>query len=160
MNDAVNIGQAARRSGVSAKMIRHYEEIGLLPKAARTDSGYRLYAESDVHNLRFIRTARDLGFGIKDIASLLRLWRNRRRASKEVKRIALAHIAELERRIEEIQTMKRALEHLADCCHGDERPECPILDGIDSANTIVRPIEIRSRAARTAELQRAAVKPR
>ena len=126
-----NIGQAAQRSGVSAKMIRHYEDIGLLPQAVRTDSGYRQYGDSDVHNLRFIRTARDLGFSIKDIASLLRLWRNRTRASKDVKRIALAQIAELDRRIEEMQTMKRALEHLAHCCRGDERPDCPILDGID-----------------------------
>lgn len=126
----LNIGQAAQQSGVSAKMIRHYEEIGLLPKAARTDAGYRQYAQSDVHNLRFIRTARELGFSMKDIASLLRLWRNRTRASKDVKRIALAQIAELERRIAEMQTMKRALERLAHCCRGDERPECPILDGI------------------------------
>lgn len=126
-----NIGEAAQRSGVSAKMIRHYEDIGLLPQAARTQSGYRQYAQTDVHNLRFIRTARELGFGIKDIAALLRLWRNRTRASRDVKRIALVQIAELERRIEELQTMKRALERLAHCCRGDERPECPILDGID-----------------------------
>lgn len=136
----LNIGQAARRSGVSAKMIRHYEDIGLLPKVARTDAGYRQYADSDVHNLRFIRTARELGFSIADISALLRLWRNRSRASKDVKRIALAQIAELERRIDELQTMKRALERLAHCCHGDERPDCPILEGIDdlAANNAAR----------------------
>lgn len=149
----LNIGEAARRSGVSAKMIRHYEDIGLLPKAARTDAGYRQYGERDVPNLRFIRTARDLGFSIRDIASLLRLWRNRTRASKDVKRIALAHIADLERRIEEIQTMKRALEHLAHCCRGDERPECPILDGIDGLATAGKPPP----RLPTAESQRPAV---
>ena len=126
----LNIGEAAKRSGVSAKMIRHYEEIGLLPKVARTESGYRQYQDSDVHNLRFVRTARDLGFSIKEIESLLRLWQNRKRASKDVKRIALARINDLERRIEEMQTMKRALEHLAHCCRGDARPECPILDSL------------------------------
>lgn len=126
----LNIGQAAKHSGVSAKMIRHYEEIGLLPKVARTESGYRQYQDSDIHNLRFVRTARDLGFSIKEIESLLRLWQNRKRASKDVKRIALARIDDLERRIEEMQTMKRALEHLAHCCRGDARPECPILDNL------------------------------
>lgn len=129
----LNIGQAAKRSGVSAKMIRHYEKIGLLPQVARSESGYRQYEDSDVHNLRFIRTARDLGFSVKEIESLLRLWQNRKRASKDVKRIALARINDLERRIEEMQTMKRALEHLANCCRGDARPGCPILDGLAAA---------------------------
>lgn len=132
----LHIGQAAKRSGVSAKMIRHYEEIGLLPKVARTDAGYRQYRDSDVHNLRFIRTARDLGFTMKEIESLLRLWRDRKRASKDVKRIALARIDDLERRIEEMQTMKRALEQLARCCHGDSRPDCPILDGLAAMRKI------------------------
>ena len=128
--NALNIGQAAQRSGVSAKMIRHYEDLGLLRKIARTASGYRQYSDADVHILRFIRRARDLGFGMKEIESLLRLWQDRKRASKDVKRIALARIEDLQRRIDEMQTMKRALEHLAHCCRGDARPDCPILDDL------------------------------
>jgi len=126
----MNIGQAAAASAVSAKMIRHYEQLGLLPKAPRTDAGYRQYDDASVHTLRFIRRARDLGFSMKEIAALLALWRNRRRASAEVKRIALAHAGDLQRRIDEMQAMQRTLEHLAHCCHGDERPECPILDDL------------------------------
>ncbi|HJV59354.1 MAG TPA: Cu(I)-responsive transcriptional regulator [Albitalea sp.] len=126
----MNIGEAARQSGVSAKMVRHYEELGLLPRIARTDAGYRQYDDAAVHTLRFIRRARDLGFGIKEIETLLGLWRNRRRASGEVKRIATAHAQDLQRRIAEMQAMKRTLEHLAHCCHGDERPDCPILDDL------------------------------
>ena len=126
----MNIGQAAAASAVSAKMIRHYEQLGLLPKAPRTDAGYRQYDDASVHTLRFIRRARDLGFSMKEIAALLALWRNRRRASAEVKRIALAHAGDLQRRIDEMQAMRRTLEHLAHSCHGDERPECPILDDL------------------------------
>jgi Cu(I)-responsive transcriptional regulator len=126
----MNIGQASRRSAVSAKMIRHYESLGLLPKVPRTAAGYRQYDDPSVHTLRFIRRARDLGFGIKEIETLLGLWRNRRRASGDVKRIALAHAADLQRRIDEMAAMKRTLEHLAHCCHGDARPECPILDDL------------------------------
>jgi Cu(I)-responsive transcriptional regulator len=126
----MNIGQAAAASAVSAKMIRHYEQLGLLPKAPRTESGYRQYDDASVHTLRFIRRARDLGFSMKEIAALLALWRNRRRASAEVKRIALAHAGDLQRRIDEMQAMQRTLTHLAHCCHGDERPECPILDDL------------------------------
>ena len=126
----MNIGQAAAASAVSAKMIRHYEQLGLLPKAPRTDAGYRQYDDTSVHTLRFIRRARDLGFSMKEIAALLALWRNRRRASAEVKRIALAHAGDLQRRIEEMQAMRRTLQHLAHSCHGDERPECPILDDL------------------------------
>jgi Cu(I)-responsive transcriptional regulator len=126
----MNIGQAATASAVSAKMIRHYEQLGLLPKAPRTDSGYRQYDDASVHTLRFIRRARDLGFSMKEIAALLALWRNRRRTSAEVKRIALAHAGDLQRRIDEMQAMQRTLTHLAHCCHGDERPECPILDDL------------------------------
>jgi len=126
----MNIGEASRQSGVSAKMIRHYEALRLLPKVARSDAGYRRYDEAAVHTLRFIRRARDLGFGMKEIEALLNLWRNRRRASADVKRIALAHADDLERRIAEMQAMKRTLEHLAHCCHGDERPDCPILDDL------------------------------
>jgi Cu(I)-responsive transcriptional regulator len=123
-----NIGEAAARSGVSAKMVRHYESLGLLPKVARTGSNYRQYGEREVHTLRFIRRARDLGFSMIEIAQLLKLWQNRRRASGDVKRIALAHVADLQRRMDELAQMKRTLEHLAHCCHGDERPDCPILD--------------------------------
>ena len=128
METTMNIGQAADRSGVSAKMVRHYESLGLLPRIGRTESGYRQYAEKEVHTLRFIRRARDLGFSMSEIAELLKLWQNRRRASADVKRIALAHVADLDRRMEEMAAMKRTLERLADCCHGDERPNCPILD--------------------------------
>lgn len=126
----LNIGQAAKLSGVSAKMIRHYESLNLLPKVARTESGYRQYGMNGVHTLRFIRRARDLGFSIPEIAGLVDLWQNRRRASANAKRIALAHIAELATRIEEMKAMKRTLEELAAHCHGDDRPECPILDDL------------------------------
>ena len=123
-----NIGEAAARSGVSAKMVRHYESLGLLPKVGRTDAGYRQYGDKEVHTLRFIRRARDLGFSMIEIGQLLKLWQNRRRASADVKRIALAHVADLDRRMDETAAMKRTLERLADCCRGDDRPECPILD--------------------------------
>jgi len=126
----VNIGEAARHSGVSAKMIRHYEGIGLIPKATRTYSGYRTYSAKDVHTLRFVRQARNLGFSIKQIEQLLGLWRNQRRPSSKVKALALEHIGELDARIAEMQAMKRTLQELAAHCHGDERPECPILDGL------------------------------
>ena len=124
----MNIGEAAHASGVSAKMIRHYEEVGLMPHVARTEAGYRQYSARDVHTLRFIRRARDLGFSMAEIAELLKLWQNKRRASADVKRIALAHADDLHRRIEEMTAMKRTLERLAQCCHGDHRPDCPILD--------------------------------
>jgi len=124
------IGEAAQRSGVSPKMLRHYEQLGLLPPVARTDAGYRLYGEREVHTLRFIRRARDLGFSMAEIAELLALWQNRRRASAHVKRIAQAHIADLDRRMAEMQAMRRSLAELADCCHGDDRPDCPILDDL------------------------------
>ena len=124
----LNIGEAAKRSGVSAKMIRHYESLSLLPKIGRTESGYRQYGPREVHTLRFIRRARTLGFSMVEIAALLKLWQNRRRASADVKRIALSHVADLDRRISEMAAMKRTLESLAACCHGDERPDCPILD--------------------------------
>lgn len=124
----MNIGEAALRSGVSAKMARHYESLGLLPAVARTESGYRRYGDTEVHTLRFIRRGRELGFKMAEIAELLKLWQNRRRASGDVKRIALTHVADLDRRIAEMTAMKRTLEHLAHCCHGDNRPDCPILD--------------------------------
>lgn len=126
----MNIGQAARATGVSAKMIRHYEEIGLIGKARRTGSGYRLYGEADLHTLRFIRQARSLGFAIEQIRELLGLWRNQRRTSRKVKELALQHIAELDARIRELQQIRQTLSHLIGCCHGDSRPECPILESL------------------------------
>jgi Cu(I)-responsive transcriptional regulator len=130
-----NIGRAAELSGVSAKMIRHYEALGLIPKARRTSGDYRVYAASDLHTLRFIRRARDLGFSIKEISGLLNLWRNKRRASAEVKRLAMRHIEELDQKIEELRDMRRALAELAHKCHGDERPECPILEDLDRSDS-------------------------
>ena len=123
----LNIGEASARSGVSAKMIRHYETLGLLPTVHRTDAGYRQYGEKEVHTLGFIRRARELGFSMAEIGALLKLWQNKRRASADVKRIALAHVADLERRIAEMAAMKQTLEHLAHCCQGNSRPDCPIL---------------------------------
>lgn len=130
MNDQepVNIGEAARQSGVSAKMVRHYEELGLIGRVSRSDAGYRRYTANEVHTLRFIRRARDLGFSMAEIAELLKLWQNRRRASADVKRIALAHARDLDRRIDEMTAMKSTLLRLADCCRGNQRPDCPILD--------------------------------
>ena len=126
----LNIGEAAGASGVSARMIRHYEEIGLLPKAGRTVAGYRIYSEPEVHVLRFIRRSRDLGFTMKEIGALLGLWQNRRRASADVKRLATKHMADLDLRIAELQAVRRTLEALVHCCHGDDRPDCPILDDL------------------------------
>lgn len=123
-----NIGQAAKASGISTKMIRHYEEVGLLPAASRTFSGYRTYNHQDVHMLRFIRHARDLGFSIKQIGDLLSLWRDKNRPSSKVKSLASEHIEMLNQKIQELNNMKAALMRLVSCCHGDERPDCPILD--------------------------------
>ncbi|MEX0870858.1 MAG: Cu(I)-responsive transcriptional regulator [Aquisalimonadaceae bacterium] len=128
----MNIGQASKRSGVSAKMIRHYESIGLFEAAARTGSGYRVFTSADVHTLRFIRHARDLGFTVDEIRHLVALWRDESRASADVKALATRHIADLEGRIEQLQGMVRTLKHLADCCEGDHRPDCPILDDLAS----------------------------
>jgi MerR family copper efflux transcriptional regulator len=125
-----NIGAAYKLTGVSAKMIRHYEEIGLVPAANRTFAGYRLYGEADLHRLRFIRRARSLGFSIRDIGELLSLWSDPRRASRDVKRLAQSQIAELERKIADMQSMQRTLRELAQRCHGDSRPECPVLDDL------------------------------
>lgn len=125
---AMSIGEAAAASGVTAKMIRHYEDMQLIPAATRTLSGYRMYSERDVHKLRFIRRARGLGFSIRQIADLLGLWRDQSRSSAKVKAMALAHIVELEQKIAEMQAMKTELECLASHCHGDSRPECPILE--------------------------------
>ncbi|MBV6449194.1 Cu(I)-responsive transcriptional regulator [Nitrosomonas sp.] len=132
----MNIGQAASASGVSAKMIRHYETTGLIPKAARAYSGYRRYDERDIHTLRFIRRARTAGFSTAQIKKLLSLWQDRQRPAREVKELASAHLSDLQMRIAELQTIAHALTQLIAHCHGDERPQCPILDnlaGDDSA---------------------------
>jgi Cu(I)-responsive transcriptional regulator len=125
-----SIGRAAELSGVTPKMIRHYEALELIQKAPRTLGDYRVYTAKDVHTLRFVRRARTLGFSMAEIGVLLNLWRDHRRASGEVKRLALKHIAELDSKIEELQSMRSALADLAQHCHGDERPECPILDDL------------------------------
>jgi MerR family copper efflux transcriptional regulator len=132
----MNIGEAASASGVSAKMIRHCEEAALLPAARRTVSGYRRYGQSDVHTLQFIRHSRDLGFSLAEIGELLSLWQNRRRPSRQVKALAEAHIKELEQKAAELLAMKAALEDLVHCCHGDDRPECPILDSLARATAV------------------------
>ena len=128
----MNIGQAGTASGVDARLIRHYESIGLLPRVSRTEAGYRIYSESDVHILRFIKRARSLGFPLQEIKKLIGLWRNRARTSAQVKELTQAHIASLEKKISELRSMAVALRHLARNCHGDNRPNCPILDGLES----------------------------
>jgi len=123
----MTIGDAAKASGVSAKLIRYYESIGLIPEAGRTASGYRVYTAAEVNTLRFIKRARTLGFSIERIQHLVGLWQDKARASSEVKHIALEHVTELEAKIAEMQAMRDALRELADACHGDHRPDCPIL---------------------------------
>jgi len=123
----MNIGQVAKHSGVSAKTIRYYESIGLIPEARRTESGYRTYSDKDVETLRFIHHSRNLGFSVKDVSLLLDLWRNQKRASADVKALALSHIAEVDRKIGELQKIRDTLTHLTRRCHGDNRPDCPIL---------------------------------
>lgn len=132
----MNIGEAARASGVSAKMIRYYEQVGLLAPRGRTESGYRLYGPAEVHTLRFIRQARRLGFLVEDIRKLVALWHDRSRASSEVKAIALEHVGELDRRIAELKEMRDVLAHLARHCHGDARPDCPILEELASEDPV------------------------
>jgi len=132
----MNIGEAARASGVSAKMIRYYEQVGLLAPRGRTESGYRLYGPTEVHTLRFIRQARRLGFLVEDIRKLVALWHDRSRASSEVKAIALEHVGELDRRIAELKEMRDVLAHLARHCHGDARPDCPILEELASEDPV------------------------
>lgn len=131
----MNIGDAAKASGVSAKMIRHYESVGLLPPASRTDAGYRQFGETDLRTLQFIRRSRDLGFSIEEIRGLVSLWQDRTRPSREVKALAKQHLDFLDRKLEELQSMKHALAHLVSCCHGDERPDCPILESLAGKET-------------------------
>lgn len=144
MASPVNIGSAAAYSGVSAKMIRHYESQGLIPAVNRTDSGYRQYSEADVHTLRFIKRSRDLGFSMADIAELLALWQNRRRSSASVKRLAQKHVDELGQRIEAMQAMQRTLQTLLHNCHGDSRPDCPILDDLSRRSAATDAIDLAS----------------
>jgi MerR family transcriptional regulator, copper efflux regulator len=131
----VKIGQAASASGISERMIRHYEKIGLMPAAARRNSGYRDYDARDVHTLTFIGRARDLGFSVDEIRKLLQLWQDRSRASHDVKALALARAAELKRKEHALHEMRRSLEHLAGSCHGDERPDCPIIGELEGQPT-------------------------
>lgn len=127
---SMHIGQAAQASGVSAKMIRYYEHNGLLPAAVRTEAGYRCYSEQDIHRLQFIRRARDLGFSVPEISELLGLWDDRSRHSADVRRIAQGHIQALEQRIAHLRQMRASLQDLVHACHGDNRPDCPILQGL------------------------------
>lgn len=126
----MNIGEAAKVSGVNAKLIRHYESIGIIPKASRSDAGYRVYSDADVNILAFVKRARGLGFSMKEIKKLVSLWRNRSRASADVKALALEHVKDMEQKVEELLSMIKTLRHLARNCHGDHRPDCPIIDGL------------------------------
>lgn len=128
----MNIGQAALKTGLSAKMIRYYERIDLLPAADRSDSGYRQYSTQDLHRLAFIKRSRDLGFSLAEVSQLLTLWQDRQRASADVKALAAAHISELERKISELSGLRDTLKELIDSCQGNERPDCPILKDLES----------------------------
>lgn len=134
----MNIGEAAAATGVSAKMIRYYESIQLIQPGKRTEANYRTYGEKDLHNLRFIKRARTLGFSLDQIRELLSLWQDSKRASADVKAIAQAHVAELQTRIEELTEMRDTLSHLAQVCSGDDRPDCPILQGLAAPDEIPR----------------------
>lgn len=132
----MNIGTAAGQSGVPAKTIRYYESIGLIPPATRAENGYRDYARTDVETLRFIQRARHLGFPVRDVGNLLALWRDRNRVSADVKAVALRHIEEVEKRIAELESIRRTLVDLTHRCHGDDRPGCPILDDLASVGAL------------------------
>lgn len=142
----MNIGEASKASSVSAKMIRYYEQIGLIPAADRTESGYRAYSQTDVHRLHFIRRARDLGFSVAEITDLLSLWNDKSRHSADVKRLAQEHIAELDRRMEDMRRMAETLRTLADCCAGDDRPDCPILETLQQIDQVPADTEKRTGA--------------
>ena len=132
MDEGMNIGQAAKATGISAKMIRYYEDTGLIGPVARTDAGYRVYTPRDIHTLGFIKRSRDMGFSVERIGELLELWRDRSRHSADVKRMALEHVQVLQQRIAELQDMVQTVQALANCCAGDERPDCPILRDIET----------------------------
>jgi MerR family copper efflux transcriptional regulator len=129
----MNIGQAAENTGVSAKMIRYYESIGLLPDSKRGASGYREYGDVDLHRLRFVRRSRDFGFSMEQIAKLLKLWEHKQ-PSHDVKELALSHVAELDEKIQHLTELRNTLKHLAYCCHGDQRPECPIIESLSGTS--------------------------
>lgn len=149
---SMNIGEAAKASGVSAKMIRHYESVGLFPEAARTEAGYRQYTAKEIGTLRFVRQSRDLGFSIEQIRELLGLWQDRKRPSRQVRALAQAHIAELDAKLEELHAMKATLAHLVHCCHGDDRPDCPIIDSL-AHETAAPAVEKIHSVSRTGGLQ-------
>ncbi|CAD5107256.1 Cu(I)-responsive transcriptional regulator [Zestomonas carbonaria] len=130
----MNIGQAAKASGLTAKMIRYYESIGLLPSAGRSESGYRQFSAQDLHTLAFIKRSRDLGFSLEEVGKLLQLWQDRQRASADVKALAIEHIAELNRKIAELAGLRDTLQELVAHCQGDHRPDCPILKDLESGN--------------------------
>lgn len=127
----MTIGELAKQSGVNAKLIRHYESTGVISKATRSTSGYRQYSENDIHILRFVKRARNLGFPMKEIKQLLGLWKNKGRSSKDVKSLAVVHLRALENKILELQEMADTLRHLARTCHGDHRPDCPIIETLE-----------------------------
>jgi len=131
----MNIGTVAEKTGVPAKTIRYYEDIGLIPPAHRGDNGYRTYGETDVETLRFIQKARRLGFSVKDVSNLIALWQDKNRASADVKAFAQSHIKEVEKRIAELESIRKTLVHLTQRCHGDDRPECPILEDLARGET-------------------------
>lgn len=139
----MNIGQAAKQSGLSAKMIRYYESTGLLPAAHRSDSGYRLYGQEDLHTLAFIKRSRDLGFSLEEVGKLLTLWQDRQRASGDVKALAHQHIVELNQKIEELASLRDTLQELVEHCHGDDRPDCPILKDLASGGCCEKPVGAR-----------------
>ena len=147
----MNIGDAAAASGVSAKMIRYYEEVGLIASPERTGAGYRVYSPDDIHMLRFVRRARDLGFSVEQMTSLLALWSDRSRASGDDKRIALAHVSELERKMRELRAMSNALRHLAKTCHGDTQASCPIIEELSSGHEAAPPKPKRSTMRRRSD---------
>jgi MerR family transcriptional regulator, copper efflux regulator len=144
MSSLFNIGQAAKVSGISAKMIRHYESVGLLPEASRTLSGYRQYSQKDIYTLNFIRHSRDLGFSITQIESLLSLWQDPQRPSSKVKELATAHVDALNQKIQSLVSIKSELQKLVHCCQGDDRPECPILDQLSIDNSSMKVLEVNS----------------
>ncbi|MBC7283144.1 Cu(I)-responsive transcriptional regulator [Hoeflea sp.] len=144
----MNIGEAAKATGISVKMLRYYDEIGLVRPASRAYSGYRVYSEKDISMLRFVRRARDLGFQVKQISSLLDLWEDGSRASADVKSLALSHVRDLEQRRRELDEMIGTLQHLAHHCHGDNRPDCPILSGLSAEEEEVPPKPRRNKTSR------------